>query len=74
MRLPIAIQAVEVELARIARLHGSLTDKGDALILIEAQLAELRDVVSWSYYAKERVDTEAIRLAAMAIRFLCDLC
>jgi hypothetical protein len=74
MELPIVIQAVEEELARITRLHGSLRDMEDALSVLDMELAELRDVVCWRYRAKGHVETEAIRLAAMVVRFLCDLC
>jgi len=69
-----AIRLVEAELTRAGRLHGAMNSLHEGLSVVEEEMCELRSSVYWPGRNQKEPRTEAIQLAAMAIRFLCDLC
>ena len=69
-----AFRVVGAELARAEGLHGAMNSLHEGLSVVEEEMCELRSAVYWPGRNQKEPRTEAIQLAAMAIRFLCDLC
>lgn len=67
------VNEVVKELVKAEEKHPSFRSEHEGIAIIEEEFLELRQAVFEKYHTKEYQNIEAIQLAAMAIRFICDL-
>jgi hypothetical protein len=68
------VHEVAVEVARARSKHRSMTSAHEGYAVILEELDELWEEVKIKECSPERMRSEAIQVAAMAIRFVLDVC
>lgn len=73
-RLRQIVSKVRTEIILATSKYGKFKDSGQAYCVIAKELCELHDEIFLKHQNKQRMEEEALQVAAMVIRFIMDVC